>query len=153
MKLVDKLGNILVAVDGSKYSDRVVEYSCDLARKLSSSIILMYVSRYPDLVEDYIAIGGGNPPPLAEHPVSIAEDVISRLGEKIKSEKIPYEVVIDSGNPAGKILEKSSEKKSDMIVVGLKGLHGVDQIRSLGSVARRILENARCPVVVVTEEK
>ena len=148
-----KMGNILVAVDGSKYSDRVVEYSCDLARKLTSSIILMYVSRYPDLVEDYIAMGGSNPSPMGEHPVTMAENVISKLGEKIKKEKIPYEVVIESGNPAGKILEKSFAKNSDMIVVGLKGLHGVDQIRSLGSVARRVLENARCPVVVVTEEK
>ena len=153
IKLVVKLGNILVAVDGSKYSDRVVEYACDLAHKLSSKIILMYVSRYPDTVEEYIAIGGKSPSPQAEPSVSIAENVVSRLGDKIRNEKIPYEVVIDSGNPAGKILEKSVEKNVEMIVVGLKGLHGLDEIRSLGSVARRVIENARCPVVVVTEEK
>ncbi|MCL4518424.1 MAG: universal stress protein [Thaumarchaeota archaeon] len=146
------MGNILVAVDGSKYSDRVVDYSCGLAKKLSSKITLLYVSRYPELIEEYVSIEK-SPEPQAERSVAIAEGVVSKLGDRVKNQGVPYEVVIESGNPATKILEKASEMKVDMIVVGLKGLHGVDEIRSLGSVARRVIESAQCPVVVVTEEK
>jgi nucleotide-binding universal stress UspA family protein len=144
------LSQILVAVDGSKHSEKIVDYSSKLAKKLSSSIILIYVSPYPDLVNQYMEIGGRAPAPRAVQYVQKAEDVTSKLAEKIEEASIPYEVFLETGDPAEMIVRKAFEKHADMIMVGLTGLHGVDKIRSLGSVARRVIETAPCPVVVVT---
>jgi len=46
-------------------------------------------------------------------------------------------------------LEYISAQKVFTIVVGMKGLHGVSRIRSLGSVSRRIVENSTRPVLIV----
>lgn len=131
---------ILVAVDGSKDSEKIVSYSCEMAKKLSSKIILIYVSKVPDLVGEYVEIGGMNPTPSAAQSVLRAEEVTSSLQEKIDAAGIPYEVLLESGDPAETIVRKAAEKHVDMIVVGLRRLRGVDKIRSLGSVSRKIIE-------------
>jgi nucleotide-binding universal stress UspA family protein len=146
------LGEILVAVDGSKYSDSIVNYACDLAKKLRDNIALIYVSRDLDFVNEYIEYGGRAPKSSAQRTVAIAESLTSELARKIRAVGIANEVILESGNPADKIVAVASYRKSDMILVGLKGLHGVEKIRSLGSVSRRVLENSPCPVVIVTRE-
>ncbi len=141
---------MLVAVDGSKHSDKIVDYSCEFARKMSSTIILMFVSDFPSIISEYIDIGGVNPSPKGTRSVAGAERVTLKLREKIQADGISHEVIFETGDPAEKIVSNAIEKKVDMIVIGLRGLHGVDRIRSLGSVARKVIESSHCPVLVVT---
>ena len=144
---------ILVAVDGSRYSNAIIEYSCKLARKLSGKITLIYVSNYPDLLQEYIGVNGNAPSPQAERYVKIAESITSTLGQIITSKGIPCEIVLETGNATERIISAASNRKASLIVLGLRGLHGLERIRSLGSVARRVLENSPCPVLVVTGEE
>lgn len=137
-------------MDGSKQSERIVKVACRLASKFSAKIILMYVSASPQFVEEYIEIPGTIQSSKAAARVKVAEAVPS-LEDQIKSAGIPCEVLFESGDPGEKIIESSMEREASMIVIGLKGLHGADKIRSLGSVSRRVIESARCPVVVVPE--
>ena len=141
---------ILVAVDGSEYSEKIVEYSCELAKKLSYQIALIYVSKFPDLVEEYIGVGGKPVSPKAEPYVRVAEKITSKLAERVRAEGIPVEVILETGSPSDKIITVATFRKSNMIMIGLRGLHGIERIRSLGSVSRRVLEGAPCPVIVVT---
>lgn len=141
-----------MAVDGSKYSDSVVDYACELASRMKEKLGLIYVSKNPDFVTEYIEYGGRAPSANAQRTVSIAESVTSKLGEKIAGRGIEHELILDSGSPSEKIVSTAVERKCDLIVIGLKGLHGVERIRSLGSVSRRVVENSPCPVVIVTRE-
>jgi nucleotide-binding universal stress UspA family protein len=145
------LGEILVAVDGSKYSDSIVDYACDLAKRMKDKIVLVYVSKNPDFVSEYIEYGGRAPKASAQRTVAIAESLTSELAKRITGRGIDNRVILESGNPADKIVSTALERKCDMIMVGLKGLHGVERIRSLGSVSRRVLENSPCPVMVVSK--
>jgi nucleotide-binding universal stress UspA family protein len=146
------LGEILVAVDGSKYSDRIVDYACELADRMKKKLQLIYVSKDPDFANEYIEYGGRAPRKKAQRTVLVAESITSKLGKRIADKGIEYEVILDSGNPADKIVSTASERKCDLIVIGLKGLHGVGRIRSLGSVSRRVIENSPHPVAIVTME-
>lgn len=147
-KLVCRLSEMLVAVDGSRHSEKIVDVACAFAKRMSVSIMLMYVSSYPDLVNEYIEMVGRNPSPRAAQYVERAEEVTSKLFEKIQTEGIKCRVVLETGDPAEKIVRQAADDKADLIVVGFKGLHGVDKIRSLGSVARRVVENSSCPVLI-----
>jgi nucleotide-binding universal stress UspA family protein len=145
------LGEILVAVDGSKYSNKIVDFACDLAKKMEEKLVLIYVSKDPEIVEDYIEVGGRTPESSTHKAaVAIAESITSDLAKRIEDKGIAHEVVLESGHPAEKIVSTVTERKCDMIVIGLKGLHGVDRIRSVGSVSRRVLESSPCPVAVVS---
>lgn len=146
------MSTILAAVDGSRQSNKIVDLSCHYAKKLSSTIILMYVSSYPDLINQYIEMEGRNPSPKAAQYVERAERVTSRFLEKIQKRGIECKVMLETGDPAAKIVKVATDDKVYLIVVGLRGLHGVDKIRSLGSVARKVIENSPCPVLVATGE-
>jgi len=117
-------------------------------------MVLLYVSKFPDLTEEYMELGGRSPSsPRAEKYVEVAEAVTSKLAEIIRAEQISYEVVFETGNPAEKVVTTASDRRASMIILGLKGLHGLEKIRSLGSVSRSVIENAPCPVLVITGEE
>jgi nucleotide-binding universal stress UspA family protein len=144
------MAELLVAADGSSNSEKIVAYSCELAKKLSAKIVLIYVSKIPDLVGEYVGIGGSSPSPGAAQTVVRAEEVASNLSNEIEKAGIPHKVLLMSGEPAQTIVNVATERKVDMIIVGLRKLHGIEKIRSLGSVSRKVIETAPCPVLTVT---
>lgn len=60
-----------------------------------------------------------------------------------------YEALLRLGDPAQEILEVVRERSAPLLVIGLIGLHGLRPVAALGGVARRVLEDAPCPVLVV----
>ena len=53
------------------------------------------------------------------------------------------------GNVANEILKFVEKKKISLIVIGSLGLHGIGKLKTLGSVSRKITEEAKCPVLLV----
>ena len=145
---------LLVAVDGSAHSDKIVREGCELAKRLSAKIVLLYVPKFPDLAEEYMEFGGRSPSSLrAEKYVEVAETFTSKLAEIIQTEQIPCEVVFETGNPAEKVVRTASDRRASMIILGLSGLHGFGKIGSHGSVARSVIENTSCPVLDIAGEE
>jgi nucleotide-binding universal stress UspA family protein len=58
-------------------------------------------------------------------------------------------IVLHGSNPAEVILKFSQSEKIDLIVMGNVGLTGISKIKMLGSVSRNVLENAKCPILIV----
>ena len=52
------------------------------------------------------------------------------------------------GVPAKVILDFATDNKSDIIIIGSRGLSAVNAM-ILGSVSQAVLENAKCPVMIV----
>jgi nucleotide-binding universal stress UspA family protein len=146
------MDQILVAVDGSKHSFTIVDKGCEQAKAFSSSILLVYVMKeYVEEPEGIVAYekSEGYPDAFSDYLQQMGDQITGQLAEKIKETGIPYRVVTPSGNVADEILNVANVEKVRMIVIGVKGLHGLAKIRSLGSVTRRVAENADRPVLVV----
>ena len=151
MEVRPKLHEILVAIDGSKHSEKVVDFGIVLAKSSGASIRLVHVVKKPEkepegirefeLAENYEGA-------YAEY----LQNITRQLAERIAKANVKYESVVVLGNPAVSILEMAKSVEARYIVVGLKGLHGAGRLRSLGSVARRIIENSSCPVLVVPSQ-
>ena len=58
--------------------------------------------------------------------------------------------MISVGDPAHEIIEAASNMGCDLIVMGSRGLTGLDRI-FLGSVARNVLQHTRASVLIVRE--
>jgi nucleotide-binding universal stress UspA family protein len=56
---------------------------------------------------------------------------------------------IQKGNAADSILKFANRQEIDLIVIGSRGLSGLGKIMALGSVSRKISEEANCPVMIV----
>lgn len=149
------LTKILVPYDGSKYSVKALTRATELAHNLDSEIILFSV----------VNVGYISPPGLLgiikskkeknaikKWSKSVKTDTEKTLKialKKCESKGISTSYVISEGEISSKILDFASKKKISLIVIGSHGLHGIGKLKTLGSVSRRVSENAKCPVLIV----
>jgi len=147
---------ILVAVDGSKPSDKALDFALDLAERYSAGIVLL--SAVPPLIVPsvpYPATGMPSVPPLAMDSYSREltashERVLSEALRKVKKIKpdIKVSTKLVQGRPSDKIVETAKEGEFDIIVIGSEGLGGIKKFL-LGSVSDRVADEATCPVLIV----
>jgi len=114
--------SVLVATDGSPTADRAARKAFDLARKLGASVTLVYVGH-----------------PSTGDPV--LKDTAEALGDGVETK-----LRVVGGDPAARIIEVARAERTDLIIVGNKGMTGAS--RFLGSVPKEVLEKAQCDVLV-----
>ena len=68
--------------------------------------------------------------------------------EDMNEDGIKISSVIKEGTPAKIILEVAEEEGADLIVIGSSGKSGFDRF-ILGSVSDKVVNTAKCPVLVV----
>lgn len=142
---------ILVAVNGSKHSEKVVDFAAGLAKDLSARIVLIFVMPRPDVPEDYADYAKREilANPVASYLNTVSEQIITKLGARIAKKGIEFEGIYHLGNPVEKIMETAQAKKVTLVVVGMHGLRRFGRLRALGSVSRKIIDKSPVPVLVV----
>lgn len=137
----ENIRKVLVAVDGSEYSIRALNFAIQLYDKSSN------VRVYALNVIEWIDEGKGE---------SFDHEMTSRMREEgslmLKS-LITYkradEIVriVKLGNPSSKIVEMAEKLGAEMIVIGKKGLGDSDS--DFGHVSGKVLKGTSKPVVVI----
>lgn len=143
------MDQLVVAVDGSQHSAKVVDFAIQLAKSISATIVLVNVIPNPQVPSGYVEytkVEGLDP---AAYYEEVSHVIVDAMGSRLKKAGLRYEVSTSTGNPATFILDVAKRRKASMIVVGVFGLHHLGRIRSLGSVSRRVAENSTVPVVLV----
>ncbi len=146
------MNEILVAVDGSDHSFKVIDVANDLASKLAAEILLVYVVQQP--AEEPIGIKDYEKAEqyhdaYADYLQNLDEKAMGKFSDVLKKAGIKFRAITPTGNPAAEILNITGLEKPMMIVLGVKGLHGLARFRSMGSVARNVIENSPVPVLCV----
>lgn len=136
--------NILVPVDGSLHSLRAAEKAIELARidNHSSFINLLYVvdgstSKY-DVLRNWDLLE------VTNKRLAKFQDIVDKANEA----GIEYELKILRGDPVSQILKHAKLVKSDVIVLGSRGLNSLQEM-VLGSVSHKIAKKAKCPVMII----
>lgn len=140
---------ILVAVDGSKHSERVVDYASKLAKTMSAKIVLLHIVPQSDIPEGYKQYAQTEHLNPYSYLDEVGEQIVKKMGERITKKEVDFEGVYAVGHPGSKIWEIAVARKASVIVVGLQGQHGLAKLKTLGSTARRVIENSPVPVVIV----
>ena len=142
----------MVAVDGSSHSHKVLDSAIKLAKRFNAKIFLMHVVQKieaPEEFAQYVKTERIDTDPDFYYRRLVGEMILEKLGGKVFSEGLEMEKLLEFGDPAERILEVSENLKPEFIVLGIIGLRGVRRVAALGSVARRVIENSRFPVVAV----
>jgi nucleotide-binding universal stress UspA family protein len=136
-------GTIVLAVDGSRPSDKAVDYAGRLAKESGGRIVAVHVKE----------IMAGR----AAGPVHVDEDeILEKVRAQVKNLKddgIKAELQVTStmtGGPAHVIADAAAKESADVIVTGTRGHTALAGV-FLGSVAQRLLHVAGCPVLVVPD--
>lgn len=151
---------ILVAIDGSEYSQIAADYAFWLSNELDATITALHVAD-PRLVELFIAPEFGEE--LGGDEAADTEDkifrAIKRIGTVIldlfKKEAETRGLVVETHLEVGSIVDEviRRSKDYDLIVVGHRGRGHKRSASHLmtGSVAERIVSESRTPVLVAVE--
>jgi nucleotide-binding universal stress UspA family protein len=133
---------ILVAVDGSLYSDYAIDQAISMGRICNSEVFLITVI---DLYPEQMSAA----PALMEKMSQEARDILERAKEKVEKENIKCETIIHmGGQPHEFIIKEAKEKDVDLIIIGTHGKTGLKRML-IGSVAQKVVGYAPCPVMVV----
>ena len=148
------INKILVPIDGSEHSDRVLNYALDLAEKYSAEIKLLSVAQ-PVVATGPMFLTQPMLPPASTaiyvKGIEVAhEKMLAEAFKKAKETKpnINSSKQLVNGRPADKIVEIANEGNFDLIVMGSRGAGGIKEF-FLGSVSDRVADEARCPVLLV----
>jgi nucleotide-binding universal stress UspA family protein len=131
---------VLVALDGSSFSEEALAPAIELARAMGASLSLLeVVTRHSGLVRLL------HP---AERSAESAERSLRAVAERIPPELSPVEVrVLEHGSATGGILLEAKRGGVDLIAMATHGRGGFRRIL-LGSVAENVIQAAAVPVLV-----
>jgi universal stress protein A len=136
---------ILVAVDLSDVTMRVVKVAVHLAKPFQSKIILMHaVESLPQLSP----VGADPVSVVPQEPLLDFTGELERLREMISLLGLESTTMELQGPPVDVILAQAENSRIDLIVLGSHG-RGVFSHLLTGSVVDGILQRAKCPVLIV----
>lgn len=136
--------HILLGVDGSENALHAAKTAGDLARNMKSEIIRIVIAFEP--VPPYL--GEPNLQIAISSRLNEAEGILHKAIESVG--KIPGEIHTEilEGSAAEAILDVANTRKSDLIVMGSRGL-GRLAGALLGSQSQKVVQHAPCPVLIV----
>ncbi|MBR5954125.1 MAG: universal stress protein [Methanobrevibacter sp.] len=135
---------ILVPTDGSEFAKKAQLHALFLAKVSNAEIIALSVS------ENHFINGIS----MTEEVEQLNQILKDRCEEDLKefedmnNEGVKISSVIKEGSPANVILDVAAEEDVDLIVIGSSGKSGFDRF-ILGSVSDKVVNAAKCPVLVV----
>jgi nucleotide-binding universal stress UspA family protein len=134
---------ILIAQDGSKGSKRVMPLAIELARSNDAELVIAHVD------EQTLGKGGGS--------INAVDDDLQRQlrhnAEELSADGLETSFEVRSvvlGGPAHVLAQIADDVGADLIMAGSRGHSPISGL-VLGSVAQRLLQVARQPVLVVPE--
>jgi len=152
-----KIRQVLLAIDGSKYSDAAGNFLLELPLPLQSHVVFVtsLQSHVATLIKMPTLDLDINQKILAELR-SIEEDaarnLMAKTVQQFQDKGYDTESIVLRGEPAAEILMASKTINPDLIVLGARGLSGIEGFL-LGSVAQRVARFSRYSVLIVRSPK
>jgi hypothetical protein len=121
--------SVLIATDGSRYSEAAASEALGIAKRCGSSLIVISVA-------------------ASDEEIVSAKNNVNKVAEAAEKEDLKTTSVVTKGKPYEAIIETSKQKKADLIIVGSHGRTGLARLL-MGSVTERVIGHAGAPVLVV----
>ncbi len=133
---------VLVPVDNSEFALKALAKAIDMANQEGAELTVMSVAlEFQDVEEIPIS--------YAEKFKDQARRAVNNACEVAENAGLKPQTRIEVGaSPADNIVKYAEESKTDLIVMGHRGMTGLDRFL-VGSVAGRVVAHAPCSVLVV----
>lgn len=151
---------ILVAIDGSDSSHDVFKTALDLAKADKANLVLLHVLSFEEqsnltlpmpIGMDYMPVADSETLQIYQERWQTYEqqnlDLLKSLADRATAASVTTEVRQISGGPGRKICEFAESADVDLIVMGRRGISGVNEFL-VGSVSNYVLHRAPCSVLI-----
>ena len=146
---------ILVAVDFSDITSKVISHTASLAHGLKAEVVLLHVAE-PN--PDHIAYDMDPSAPYAIDPAELRDNIAERLrnehralqehAETLRRQSIDCKALMIQGEPVSAILDEADKLGASFIVAGSHGKGLLSQML-LGGVSEDLVRKATLPVHLV----
>jgi nucleotide-binding universal stress UspA family protein len=142
---------ILVPVDFSGFSRNAVDAAAELASRFGAQLLLVHVvPAIPELPESVSIFKEG------EYDQSLRDTAAQRLSDlaaSLAGRNLVVRTELGNANDVGTEIVRIAERDhADMIVIATHGMTGWRRI-AFGSVAKEVVEEAACPVLVLRAQE
>lgn len=138
---------VVMSTDGTPFAARAVEAAFRLAKRDGAKLIVISVID-TSVLADFV----GEPPRQrrkVERELEInAEEAVAQVGKVAAREGVDAEIIVKRGRPHIEIVNVASQAEADLIVMGKRSGYRTGR-NPVGSVTRRVVEDADCAVLVV----
>lgn len=130
---MNSYSRILVGVDFSEAARAAFEYALGLSRRDGAKLLVVHA-----VTTDW---------PYKWHARE-RRALIASLRSATKSAGVRFKIIVESGDPAGVILQQADARGADIVVLGASERTGLDRFR-FGSVAETVAVDSTKPVLVI----
>lgn len=139
---------ILVPVDGSKYSMEGVKVALDYAKTKGADVTLITVSPFVAGLD--LEISAKEMAGLNESMKRRGEEALESAQSMLKAGGVTSKTILSSAiSAADEILDTAEKDKTNLIIIGNRGLGGAATRFFMGSVASKVATHAPCSVYIV----
>jgi nucleotide-binding universal stress UspA family protein len=143
---------ILLATDGSAHSRKALEFAIEMSSRYDARLDVLHVvstMEIPMDILEYISAEDIEDPPASVYLEKIGSKILEQSERECRLTGCEnVHTVVLRGDPADMIIEFAKENGIDIIIMGSRGFRGIKG-RLLGSVSRKVSNNAECTCVIV----
>ena len=140
---------ILIAVDGSIYTDHALEFLASREGFLASSPEIEMLSVVPQIPAG--ALRFIERETLEGYYKDCSEKIFKPIRKFLKGKDLPVEEVYVVGDPSEGIADEVDRTKPDLVVMGSRGRSSLKGL-FLGSVTRGVLARTKVPMLIVRSD-
>jgi nucleotide-binding universal stress UspA family protein len=153
--VVQKYKKILVPYDSSSFSKNALSEALEMAKAFNSKIcVLSVIEVVSDIPPGLLSKVINKKLDKLEHEIRLPKkfSIPTKLQHQINEctkygVDVKLEILV--GRAADSILKFANQNKIELIIMGSQGLRGMKKLAALGSVSRRVSEEAKCPVLII----
>jgi len=142
---VAKMEKLLLASDGSEFSQGAIREAINLAKTCSSKLYVISVAEVPDIRE----FADTYPVAAVDQLETAVRQHLESVKEMAEKEGIVCEIILSRGpEPSKYIVDEASKNNVELIIMGRHGRTGITRIM-MGSVTAKVIGDTPCKVMVV----
>ena len=137
---------ILVPLDGTMFSERILPHVRAVDPSFSSEIILLSVPEVPE--PELYGLEADVVLPLRRQAEARAREYLSRIAEALRKDGLQVKIVVTGSDPERTIVRVAQNLDADLIMLTTRGHMGLDRLL-VGSTADWIIRHTLTPVFLL----
>ena len=145
--------SVVVGTDGSPTARKAVEHAAAICSSTGAPLHLVTVERPASMsagASPEAAMWMGAVVASAVEASEAIRQEMETVAERVRADGVEVKVHVRQGDPADSLVEIADLTKSDLIVVGSRGMHGARRL--IGSVPNKVSHRASTSVLIVRTE-
>jgi nucleotide-binding universal stress UspA family protein len=144
------LTRIMCPTDFSDYSYQALDVADELAGHFSAELLLVHVVGTIPIVPVLpgMAPSAFNVGKYQKELEATSMKTMKRIIEKRISRAPNVRIAVGHGEAGDEIVRLAEEEKAELVVISTHGMSGLERI-FFGSVAEKVVRNAKCPVLTI----